>query len=597
MPMPRQEQQPHASTAPRTRRTSAASAESPPSEGLTTSTRSNGGMGSGSRHHTDVTLQRPTALGHRPDRTPNFKMIARPGRALTGLRAGLRLAEPRHAVRRLTDLLKPTPVMDLFERAAARAGTSDEETVEGTLDARRVRRPRGRIHRRAPQGRRRPSVSSPWSGRLLGVPVGARLRVRGRRETDPRYGPQLRVTGYTEVAPADRRGIAALPRARGSSRASGPSSPAASSTPSGCARSRCWTPSPERIAEVPGHRPGAGAVGQGGLDRAARDRAGDGVPAGLRRLAGLRSAHLQALRRGSHRARAREPLPARLRRLGHRLPVGRPAGDRAGHRPGRRRARWRRACATCSTRRPAAGTATSPRSRAGRGGGPAAGGRPRAGRAGDRSARPRRRRGARSRWPTRTRPCSRPRCTGPSGRWRRGFIRLAEARPLGRRWPPTWWRRRSRAYERRGRPARSPGSRPRRSGRCCATRWWSSPAGPGSARPPSCAASSASSRAAGLAVALAAPTGRAAKRLSETTGRPAATLHRLLEWRPADVELRRATSSARSRPTCWWSTRPRCWTCGWPPTWSTRCRPGPGWCWWATSTSSPRWGRARCWPT
>jgi exodeoxyribonuclease V alpha subunit len=36
----------------------------------------------------------------------------------------------------------------------------------------------------------------------------------------------------------------------------------------------------------------------------------------------------------------------------------------------------------------------------------------------------------------------------------------------------------------------------------------------------------------GLRVALAAPTGRAAKRLSEATGAPASTLHRLLEWRP-----------------------------------------------------------------
>ncbi|HET6146033.1 MAG TPA: ATP-dependent RecD-like DNA helicase [Polyangia bacterium] len=38
----------------------------------------------------------------------------------------------------------------------------------------------------------------------------------------------------------------------------------------------------------------------------------------------------------------------------------------------------------------------------------------------------------------------------------------------------------------------------------------------------------------GLRVGLAAPTGRAAKRLSEATGAPASTLHRLLEWRPAE---------------------------------------------------------------
>src|SRR5262249_14030316 len=39
---------------------------------------------------------------------------------------------------------------------------------------------------------------------------------------------------------------------------------------------------------------------------------------------------------------------------------------------------------------------------------------------------------------------------------------------------------------------------------------------------------------AGLGVALAAPTGRAAKRLGEATGVPASTLHRLMEWRPAE---------------------------------------------------------------
>jgi exodeoxyribonuclease V alpha subunit len=40
--------------------------------------------------------------------------------------------------------------------------------------------------------------------------------------------------------------------------------------------------------------------------------------------------------------------------------------------------------------------------------------------------------------------------------------------------------------------------------------------------------------AAGARVVLASPTGRAAKRLSETTGRPAKTIHRLLEFKPAE---------------------------------------------------------------
>jgi exodeoxyribonuclease V alpha subunit len=43
----------------------------------------------------------------------------------------------------------------------------------------------------------------------------------------------------------------------------------------------------------------------------------------------------------------------------------------------------------------------------------------------------------------------------------------------------------------------------------------------------------------GLKVALAAPTGRAAKRLAEATGLPASTLHRLLEWRPAEAAFAR----------------------------------------------------------
>ncbi len=42
-------------------------------------------------------------------------------------------------------------------------------------------------------------------------------------------------------------------------------------------------------------------------------------------------------------------------------------------------------------------------------------------------------------------------------------------------------------------------------------------------------------RAAGMEVLLAAPTGRAAKRLAEATGLPAVTLHRLLEWRPTQA--------------------------------------------------------------
>jgi exodeoxyribonuclease V alpha subunit len=48
---------------------------------------------------------------------------------------------------------------------------------------------------------------------------------------------------------------------------------------------------------------------------------------------------------------------------------------------------------------------------------------------------------------------------------------------------------------------------------------------------------------AGLSIALAAPTGRAAKRLADATGAPASTLHRLLEWRPASATFARCAGN------------------------------------------------------
>ena len=63
-----------------------------------------------------------------------------------------------------------------------------------------------------------------------------------------------------------------------------------------------------------------------------------------------------------------------------------------------------------------------------------------------------------------------------------------------------------------------------------------------------------------VAVALCAPTGRAAKRLAESTGLAAKTIHRLLEADP-----RKAVSNAvrpiRCSAICWWWMRSRWWTC------------------------------------
>ena len=104
--------------------------------------------------------------------------------------------------------------MDLFDRRPpgrdreAQGGAADaqEETIEGTVD--RVVFSGGggefTVARLTVEGRGDPITIV---GGLLGVPVGARLRVTGRRETNPRFGPQFRVTGYTEIAPATIEGI------------------------------------------------------------------------------------------------------------------------------------------------------------------------------------------------------------------------------------------------------------------------------------------------------------------------------------------------------------------------------------------------------
>ena len=98
--------------------------------------------------------------------------------------------------------------MDLFERprsSAAREG-GREETVEGTVE---------RIVFAGGDGdfsvvRLKPAAGGEVVtivGSLPGVPVGAALRVVGRFENTPRFGAQLRVSGYTEVAPATLDGI------------------------------------------------------------------------------------------------------------------------------------------------------------------------------------------------------------------------------------------------------------------------------------------------------------------------------------------------------------------------------------------------------
>ena len=81
--------------------------------------------------------------------------------------------------------------------------------------------------------------------------------------------------------------------------------------------------------------------------------------------------------------------------------------------------------------------------------------------------------------------------------------------------------------------------RGRARGRC-----WSSPGGPGVGKTTIVRAILAVLARAGVVVRLAAPTGRAAKRLSEATGAEATTLHRLLEFDPKTATFKRD----RNRP-------------------------------------------------
>lgn len=67
--------------------------------------------------------------------------------------------------------------------------------------------------------------------------------------------------------------------------------------------------------------------------------------------------------------------------------------------------------------------------------------------------------------------------------------------------------------------------------------------GPGTGKTTTVRAIVALANAANLEIALASPTGRAARRLSEATGQPASTVHRLLEWNPRLARFNRGEES------------------------------------------------------
>jgi exodeoxyribonuclease V alpha subunit len=96
--------------------------------------------------------------------------------------------------------------VDLFERAARPGQGAADETLEGTIE--RIVFSGGdgafTVARLKVEGR---VDAVTVVGSLLGVPAGAALRVQGRYETTARFGEQFRVARYTEIAPATEEGI------------------------------------------------------------------------------------------------------------------------------------------------------------------------------------------------------------------------------------------------------------------------------------------------------------------------------------------------------------------------------------------------------
>jgi exodeoxyribonuclease V alpha subunit len=97
--------------------------------------------------------------------------------------------------------------MDLFDRSASkRPGNATDETIEGTLDRIVFSETSGEftVVRLKVAGQAEPVTAV---GTLLGLPVGARLRTTGYFENNPRFGRQFRIVSYTELSPQTLDGI------------------------------------------------------------------------------------------------------------------------------------------------------------------------------------------------------------------------------------------------------------------------------------------------------------------------------------------------------------------------------------------------------
>jgi len=97
--------------------------------------------------------------------------------------------------------------MDLFERSAGkRPGDAVDETIEGTLERIVFSDASGEftVVRLKIADQPEPATAV---GTLLGLPVGARLRASGYYENNPRFGRQFRIVSYTELSPQTLEGI------------------------------------------------------------------------------------------------------------------------------------------------------------------------------------------------------------------------------------------------------------------------------------------------------------------------------------------------------------------------------------------------------
>ena len=193
--------------------------------------------------------------------------------------------------------------MDLFERAkSSNSKEGPEETLEGTIDRIVFSGGDGAFTVARLKVEKRTEVVT-IVGSLLGVPAGAALRVHGRYETTARFGEQFRVTRYTEVAPQTLDGIRRY-LGSGLIKGIGPEFAGRIVERFGIETLEILDSDPGRISEVSGIGPARAKSIRAAWNTQREVRQGHGVPAGLRRLAGFRGAHLQALRRAGHRARA-----------------------------------------------------------------------------------------------------------------------------------------------------------------------------------------------------------------------------------------------------------------------------------------------------